>query len=70
MVFYINEKILHGRSQGVKHQANFGRSLAIFTKQPSPDVAWPEPAYEALKLACLVNCAKLFAKAHVSFDHG
>jgi hypothetical protein len=41
--FYINEKILHARRQRVKQQADFGRSLAIFTKQAYPDVARPGP---------------------------
>jgi hypothetical protein len=68
--FYINEKILHGLRQRVKQQAFLGRSLAIFTKQAGTGTQLPGPADGPLKLACLVNCAKLFRKVTRSFDHG
>jgi hypothetical protein len=66
--FYINEKILHGRRRRVKQQANFGRSLAIFTKQADTVVAGPGRWQSRLKLPCLVNCAKLFGKVAWPFD--
>jgi len=62
MVFILMKKILHGRHPVVKHLAHFGRSLATFTKHADIGATPPLWRSKRLKLACLVNCAKLFGK--------
>jgi hypothetical protein len=54
--FCISGKILHSWRDRVKQHAEFGRSLAIFTKHTAPDGD------------CLVNCAKLKAQPHLAVD--